>query len=90
MWDETDIFKLQEGREKVQGGKKKIIIMKNKNSVPSQQRISIFKRTAIDEVIYYWYHHRYAPMAVSALTEPPALSVIALFAYYATQLHYIF
>lgn len=23
MWDETDIFKLQEGREKVQGEKKK-------------------------------------------------------------------
>lgn len=44
--------------------------MKTKNSVPSQQRISIFKRTAIDEVIYYWYHHRYAPMAVPALQSP--------------------
>lgn len=52
MRDETDISKLREGRE--EGGKeKKKVIMKNKNSVPSQQRISIFKRTAIDEVIYY-------------------------------------
>lgn len=42
-------------REGEGGGKekKKIRIMKTKNSVPSQQRVSIFKRTEIDEVIYY-------------------------------------
>lgn len=34
-------------------GGEKIRIMKTKNSVPSQQRVSIFKRTEIDEVIYY-------------------------------------
>lgn len=51
MGDETRLFQPQEGEERE--GAKKIRIMKNKNSVSSQQRISIFKRTAIDEVIYY-------------------------------------
>lgn len=81
MWDETGIFMLPEREEE---GGEKIRIMKTKNSVPSQQRVSIFKRTEIDEVIYYWYHHRYALMAVSVLQSPqlwaslPCLQIMLL------------